>query len=93
LITLAAALFAVIGRETVSPGTVGLSISYALQVTQLLTFIVRISTDLETNIVAIERLMEITQVPQVRNPSIYHTFMQYSKYKRVSCVCNKSEMN
>uniref|UniRef100_A0A7N8WY80 Multidrug resistance-associated protein 1 n=1 Tax=Mastacembelus armatus TaxID=205130 RepID=A0A7N8WY80_9TELE len=53
-----AALFAVIARESLSPGIVGLSISYALQLTTSLTWLVRMSSDLETNIVAVEKLKE-----------------------------------
>jgi len=40
------------------PGTVGLSITYASSLTNVLIFMVRMSSDLETNIVAIERTQE-----------------------------------
>uniref|UniRef100_A0A8C5NA28 Multidrug resistance-associated protein 1 n=1 Tax=Gouania willdenowi TaxID=441366 RepID=A0A8C5NA28_GOUWI len=53
-----AALFAVIARENLSPGIMGLSISYALQLTASLTWLVRMSSDVETNIVAVERVRE-----------------------------------
>ncbi|XP_028267253.1 multidrug resistance-associated protein 1 isoform X2 [Parambassis ranga] len=53
-----AALFAVIARENLSPGIMGLSISYALQLTASLTWLVRMSSDVETNIVAVERVKE-----------------------------------
>ncbi|KAA8584790.1 hypothetical protein FQN60_003484 [Etheostoma spectabile] len=53
-----AALFAVIARENLSPGIMGLSISYALQLTTSLTWLVRMSSDVETNIVAVERVKE-----------------------------------
>ncbi|XP_041856879.1 multidrug resistance-associated protein 1 isoform X2 [Melanotaenia boesemani] len=53
-----AALFAVIGRENLSPGIMGLSISYALQLTASLTWLVRMSSDVETNIVAVEKVKE-----------------------------------
>ncbi|CAL8264121.1 unnamed protein product [Lota lota] len=53
-----AALFAVMARESLSPGIVGLSISYALQMTASLTWLVRMSSDLETNIVAVEKVKE-----------------------------------
>uniref|UniRef100_A0A665WKS8 Multidrug resistance-associated protein 1 n=1 Tax=Echeneis naucrates TaxID=173247 RepID=A0A665WKS8_ECHNA len=55
-----AALFAVIARESLSPGIMGLSISYALQLTASLTWLVRMSSDIETNIVAVERVKEYT---------------------------------
>ncbi|XP_024127592.1 multidrug resistance-associated protein 1 isoform X3 [Oryzias melastigma] len=53
-----AALFAVLARENLSPGIMGLSISYALQLTASLTWLVRMSSDVETNIVAVERVKE-----------------------------------
>ncbi|XP_055307638.1 multidrug resistance-associated protein 1-like, partial [Sitodiplosis mosellana] len=40
LIILFAALFAVLSRDTLEPGTVGLSVSYALQITQTLSWLV-----------------------------------------------------
>ncbi|XP_052070953.1 multidrug resistance-associated protein 1-like isoform X2 [Mytilus californianus] len=58
-----ACLFAVIGRDTLTAGIVGLSISYALNVTQTLNWLVRMTTELETNIVAVERVKEYTETP------------------------------
>ncbi|KAJ8319363.1 hypothetical protein KUTeg_004454 [Tegillarca granosa] len=58
-----AALFAVIGRDSLSAGIVGLSITYALNVTQTLNWLVRMTTELETNIVAVERVKEYSETP------------------------------
>lgn len=63
LIILFAALFAVLGGQT-NPGLVGLSVSYALQVTQTLNWLVRMSSDIETNIVAVERIKEYSETKQ-----------------------------
>ncbi|KAJ8688541.1 hypothetical protein QAD02_024336 [Eretmocerus hayati] len=59
-----AALFAVLARGTINAGLVGLSVSYALQITQTLNWIVRMTSEVETNIVAVERLKEYTETPQ-----------------------------
>uniref|UniRef100_A0A3Q3MHC0 Multidrug resistance-associated protein 1 n=1 Tax=Labrus bergylta TaxID=56723 RepID=A0A3Q3MHC0_9LABR len=61
VIVSSAALFAVIARESLSPGIMGLSISYALQLTASLTWLVRMSSDVETNIVAVERVKEYSE--------------------------------
>ncbi|XP_056384893.1 ATP-binding cassette sub-family C member 2-like [Hyla sarda] len=57
-----AALFAVLARGTVDSGTVGLSISAALNITQTLNWLVRMTSELETNIVAVERVDEYINV-------------------------------
>uniref|UniRef100_A0A7N6B084 ATP-binding cassette, sub-family C (CFTR/MRP), member 3 n=1 Tax=Anabas testudineus TaxID=64144 RepID=A0A7N6B084_ANATE len=60
-IVLFAALFAVTGKESLNPGLVGLSVSYALQVTMSLNWMVRMTSDLESNIVAVERVKEYSE--------------------------------
>lgn len=62
-----AALFAVLGRDSNDPlnaGLVGLSVSYAMQITQTLNWLVRMSSDVETNIVAVERIKEYGETKQ-----------------------------
>lgn len=46
----------------ISAGLVGLSVSYALQVTQSLNWIVRMTVEVETNIVSVERVLEYSQL-------------------------------
>ncbi|XP_063866337.1 multidrug resistance-associated protein 1-like isoform X3 [Scylla paramamosain] len=64
IITFFAALFAVLSRETIDGGKVGLSVTYALSVTQTLHWLIRMSSEVETNIVAVERIKEYTETPQ-----------------------------
>ncbi len=74
-----AALFAVLARESLTPGQAGLSITSSLQIVGALVWVVRQACMLETDCVAIERIMEYTnneqeaawQVPQtdLRNSS------------------------
>nr|CAH7765033.1 unnamed protein product [Callosobruchus chinensis] len=63
LIIFFAALFSVLGGDTAA-GQVGLSIAYALQITQTLNWLVRMTSDVETNIVAVERIKEYAEAPQ-----------------------------
>ncbi|XP_014219235.1 multidrug resistance-associated protein 1 isoform X2 [Copidosoma floridanum] len=64
LIIFFSALFAVLDKDTMSAGLVGLSISYALQITQTLNWLVRMTSDVETNIVAVERIKEYSETSQ-----------------------------
>eukprot|EP00932_Pfiesteria_piscicida_P023044 SRR837773.9781.p1 GENE.SRR837773.9781~~SRR837773.9781.p1 ORF type:complete len:635 (-),score=114.66 SRR837773.9781:151-2055(-) len=58
VIVTVASLFAVLARDQISAGLAGVSISYALSVTQALNWVVRMTSDRETNIVSVERLSE-----------------------------------
>nr|XP_042697003.1 voltage-dependent T-type calcium channel subunit alpha-1G isoform X14 [Chrysemys picta bellii] len=60
-VVLFAALFAVLGKNSLNAGLVGLSVSYALQVTMSLNWMVRMTSDLESNIVAVERVKEYSE--------------------------------
>ncbi|XP_006630977.3 ATP-binding cassette sub-family C member 2 [Lepisosteus oculatus] len=62
LVVFFSALLAVISRDSLYSGLVGLSISYALNVTQTLNWLVRMTSELETNIVAVERVSEYTEI-------------------------------
>uniref|UniRef100_A0A3P9K0Y3 ATP-binding cassette, sub-family C (CFTR/MRP), member 2 n=1 Tax=Oryzias latipes TaxID=8090 RepID=A0A3P9K0Y3_ORYLA len=62
LVVFFSALFAVISKDSLDSGLVGLAISYALNVTQTLNWLVRMSSELETNIVAVERVSEYTEI-------------------------------
>ncbi|KAF4071490.1 hypothetical protein AMELA_G00273860 [Ameiurus melas] len=62
LVVFFSALFAVLSRDSLDSGLVGLSISYALNVTQTLNWLVRMTSELETNIVAVERVSEYTEI-------------------------------
>jgi ATP-binding cassette subfamily C (CFTR/MRP) protein 3 len=69
LVVFFAALFAVLAvvfpdaSRTITPGLAGLSVSYALQVTASLNWMVRMTSELETNIVSVERIKEYTETP------------------------------
>ncbi|XP_055597196.1 multidrug resistance-associated protein 1-like isoform X2 [Uranotaenia lowii] len=64
LVVFFAALFAMLSRDTIGAAMVGLSITYALQISATLSFLVRMTAEVETNIVAVERLEEYTVLPR-----------------------------
>ena len=65
VIIFASAMFAIISVTTQSgltAGMVGLAMSYALQITTSLNWIVRMTVEVETNIVSVERVLEYSNL-------------------------------
>lgn len=58
------ALFAVIWRDTLEPSMVGLSISYAVQFTSILSWLIKVTSYLQYNFVSVERILEYSEVDQ-----------------------------
>ncbi|KAK7208586.1 P-loop containing nucleoside triphosphate hydrolase protein [Myxozyma melibiosi] len=52
-----------VSSGTVRAGLVGLAMSYALQITQSLSWIVRMTVEVEVNTVSVERVLEYSQLP------------------------------
>lgn len=67
IIILGAAAFAVLGvlygQSYIDAGLVGLSVSYALSITQALNWVIRSYCEIETNIVSVERVKEYIDLP------------------------------
>lgn len=67
------ALFAVLARGNINPGIIGLSISYSLTMTSVLSMLVRSSSDTETNIVSVERCLEYNKI-ETEAPAIIESY-------------------
>ncbi|KAL0096556.1 multi drug resistance-associated protein MRP [Phycomyces blakesleeanus] len=67
IILFGSAIFAVIGvvygTNYVDAGLVGLSVSYAMSITQALNWVIRSFCEIETNIVSVERIKEYIELP------------------------------
>lgn len=69
IIIFGSCIFAVLGvlygpKSYIDPGLVGLSVSYALSVTQALSWVIRSYCDIETNIVSVERVKQYIELPR-----------------------------
>jgi ATP-binding cassette subfamily C (CFTR/MRP) protein 1 len=62
LIILFTAITSVFIRSHLTAGTVGLMITYAMQITNSLNMLVRTSSEIETNIVSVERINEYAEL-------------------------------
>lgn len=62
VLVLFTSIAAVLIRNRLTAGTVGLMITYAMQVTNSLNVLVRIFSDIETNIVSVERINEYAEL-------------------------------
>ncbi|KAM3826474.1 ATP-binding cassette sub-family C member 6 [Vipera latastei] len=59
-----AALLAVVYKPHLSPATVGFSISYALQVTGIMNWMLRVSAEIDNQIMSVERVKDYSQSPK-----------------------------
>ncbi|KAJ6217441.1 hypothetical protein RDWZM_008598 [Blomia tropicalis] len=86
LVVLSTALFCTFKRNQIDPGMVGLCLSCAYTITGTLNMLVRSFTDLESNIVSVERLIEYTELPQeaVR-------YVNSGNYSNTLCELNSSK--
>jgi ATP-binding cassette subfamily C (CFTR/MRP) protein 1 len=67
-----AGILAVIQQGSLAPSLVGLSLSYALQVTQTLNMVVRQSAEVESNMNAVERTKFYTDFLPQEKADILH---------------------
>jgi ABC-type multidrug transport system fused ATPase/permease subunit len=80
-LTLCTTLFAVLMRDHLAAGIAGLTITYAMQITQSLNWLVRMTSDIETNIVSVERINEYAklkseapwEIPEKKPPTNWPT--------------------
>uniref|UniRef100_A0A7M6DQB9 ABC-type glutathione-S-conjugate transporter n=1 Tax=Clytia hemisphaerica TaxID=252671 RepID=A0A7M6DQB9_9CNID len=63
-VALFTAIFCVMEKGNISPGILGLTVSYAIQMTQSLISLVRSSNGLEVNLVSIERINDYISKPR-----------------------------
>ena len=54
-----------IARDKMDPGQVGVSLSYALNVTGAMNLLVRMTSEVETNMVSVERIQEYQEITTV----------------------------
>ncbi|OTF69735.1 ABC transporter-like protein, partial [Euroglyphus maynei] len=59
-----ATLFAVLSRGSLSPGVAGLAISYSLNITAILNLLIRGYSEIETNFISVERIVEYMATPE-----------------------------
>ncbi|XP_052069136.1 multidrug resistance-associated protein 1-like [Mytilus californianus] len=63
IIVLCVCLLVVVNKDDISPGIVGLAITYALNVTNCIEWLVKLTTNAETNIISLERIKEYSETP------------------------------
>lgn len=85
LIIFSATLFAVIERDNISPGLMGLAVSYSMTITQSLNWLVRMASDVENNIVSVERIQEYIDLTPEAPWNIKET-VPYMSWPEVGCV-------
>eukprot|EP00743_Colponemidia_sp_Colp-15_P010397 GILK01011444.1.p1 GENE.GILK01011444.1~~GILK01011444.1.p1 ORF type:complete len:917 (-),score=147.12 GILK01011444.1:177-2837(-) len=86
-----ASLLAVWSKGMVSAGLAGLSISYSLTVTQLLSALVRSSSDRESQIVHVERQKQYAEIESEFNQT--HAQIPQHQHPQINNMDNKNKIN
>ena len=86
LITILAALFAIISRDTLTAGRAGLSISQSLGISMTLSWLVRTMSEFEANITSVERIKEYCEIKQepewsIKEPKPSNSWPEEGKIK------------
>jgi ATP-binding cassette, subfamily C (CFTR/MRP), member 1 len=76
LLVLFAGIFVVVAKDSISGGTAGLSLSYALSISVNLTLIVRFISEYESSITSVERINEYCQI---KEHEVIFSFQLFSK--------------
>lgn len=76
LMTLSVSVAFVATRNTLAAGFAGLVISYTLNVTQGLSWFVRMATEFETNVVSVEKIREYSELTIEVSHSLPYSTMQ-----------------
>nr|UOU03334.1 ATP-binding cassette subfamily C1-1 [Brachionus rubens] len=63
-LTLAASIFAINAKGSISPGIIGLSITFALNISGMLRYAVKCAAEFESNMTSVERIKEYSTTPQ-----------------------------
>uniref|UniRef100_A0A8C9STI9 ATP binding cassette subfamily C member 12 n=1 Tax=Scleropages formosus TaxID=113540 RepID=A0A8C9STI9_SCLFO len=68
IVSLLVALFAVLSPDSISPSMRGLALSYTIQLTGMLQYVVRLSTELEAKFTSVERMQEYITICVLEAP-------------------------
>jgi len=63
LVVAITALLVVLERENINPGLAGMALTYALSLTNILNMMVRVFSEIENQLVAVERIVEYSNLP------------------------------
>ncbi|CAF0855506.1 unnamed protein product, partial [Brachionus calyciflorus] len=64
VMTLFACVFGITAKGNISPGIIGISITYALNISLMMEYAVKCAADLESNLTSVERIKEYCITPQ-----------------------------
>uniref|UniRef100_A0A7S2H7W8 ATP-dependent transporter ycf16 n=1 Tax=Octactis speculum TaxID=3111310 RepID=A0A7S2H7W8_9STRA len=87
--TFIATILAVVGSGALTSGEGGLSITYALSITQTLNWLVRMSSDRESQVVAVERVDEYAQI-QSEAPPVIESYRPSKEWPTAGAISFKN---